>query len=132
MNSLLSLAAALPLLAAGPSSIEAMRWHHRVLVIAAPVEDDHALVEQRRLLAGWRAGAAERDLAMVEVIGRRVTGASDTGSALRDWLDLAPDRFAAVLVGKDGHVAMREAGPIAPAKLEAAIDAMPMRRAGQR
>lgn len=132
MNPLLPLAAALPLLAAAPSSLAAMKWHRRVLVVAAPTPTDPSLAEQRRLLAPWRAGAADRDLTVVEVVGDHVTGTTDTAPALRRRLNLVPGRFAAVLVGKDGHVADRHDRPVAADALEATIDAMPMRRAGQR
>jgi hypothetical protein len=37
-----------------------------------------------------------------------------------------------VLVGKDGHAALRRSEPIDASTLVATIDAMPMRRAGQR
>lgn len=132
MSPLLNLAAALPFLAAAPSSVDAMRHHRRVLVVAAPAANDPALAEQRRLLAPWRAGAADRDLSVVELVGEHVTGASDTAVALRRRYGLVPGRFAVLLVGKDGHVADRSDRPVAADHLEKTIDAMPMRRAGQR
>lgn len=45
---------------------------------------------------------------------------------------LQPDRFAVILVGKDEYVAYRSAVPGTAERLQNRIDAMPMRRAGQR
>ena len=69
---------------------------------------------------------------VVEVIGDRVTGARDAASALRIRLQLPTKRFAVVLIGKDGHVALRSGEPVLAETLQGRIDAMPMRRAGQR
>lgn len=118
--------------APSPTTVAAMRWQRRVLVMAAPRADDPALVAQRRALAGWDAAARERDLTVVTVIGDRVTGAADTATALRRRYRMPSDRFAAVLIGKDGGVKLRKATPIAAEMLAETIDAMPMRRAGER
>ena len=132
MNALLAAVAALPILAAAPTSIDAMRHHRRILLVAAPAPDDPQLAEQRRFLTRWRAGAADRDLSVVELIGDQVAGATDAAPALRRRYGLVPARFAVLLIGKDGHVADRSDRPVAADALERTIDAMPMRRAGQR
>lgn len=126
---IISLAAAL--LAASPS-VAAMQWDRRVLIVAAPSADDPNLVEQRRTLAAWRAEAERRDLSVVEVLGDRVTGATDAAASLRRAYRLPADGFAVVLLGKDGGVKRRATGPLAAADLARTIDAMPMRRAGGR
>ena len=56
----------------------------------------------------------------------------DTADALRQRFALPPDRFTVLLIGKDGHVAVRSGEPLQGADLTRIIDAMPMRRAGQR
>ena len=56
---------------AGPAKLAEMRWHKRVLLVSAPRADDPAVAAQRRALQGWDAGARERDLAIVRVIGDR-------------------------------------------------------------
>lgn len=123
----------IPLLfAAAVPTLSAMRDHRRVLVVSAPSATDPGLTEQRRQLGGWRSGADDRDLTTVEVIGDRVTGVGDPAVALRTRLHLPPGRFAVALIGKDGHVAERSDRPLTGAALQATIDAMPMRRAGQR
>jgi hypothetical protein len=117
-------------LAASPT-IAQMKWERRILIVSAPAADDASLTEQRRILAGWKTNAAARDLTIVEVVGDTVRGASDPAAALRHRYHL-PTRFTAILVGKDGGEKLRSAKPFPAAALEATIDAMPMRKAGQR
>ena len=113
-------------------TIASMRDHRRVLVIAAASPDDSRITGQRRLLAGWTRGAADRDVSVVEIAGDRVSGAADNAASLRKRLGISPRRFQVLLIGKDGHVALRSAQPIAATRLQGTIDAMPMRRAGER
>jgi len=117
-------------LAASPTLAQ-MRWERRVLIVAAPAAQDPALAEQRRLLGSWTAKRDERDLTIVEVIGDQVRGAGDTAPSLRRKFRL-PAGFTAILIGKDGGEKLRSAHPFPTAVLEQTIDAMPMRRAGQR
>ena len=117
---------------AGSPTIAQMTWQRRVLLIVAPRAGDPALAAQRRSLDGWDAGARERDLAIVQVIGDRVDGAGDSAAALRRRFRLPAERFVAILIGKDGGEKMRSPRPIAPEILSETIDAMPMRRAGRR
>jgi hypothetical protein len=114
---------------AAPTTLAEMRWHKRVLLIAAPSADDARIVGQRRALDGWDEGARERELSIVTVIGDRVTGAADSAARLRTRHRLPRDRFVAILIGKDGGEKMRSGKPIAAETLAETIDAMPMRRA---
>jgi len=116
-------------LAASPT-VAQMKWERRVLVVSAPA-DDASLTEQRRILAAWKTNAAARDLTVVEIVGDTVRGASDPAAALRRKYHL-PATFTAILIGKDGGEKLRSAKPFPAAALEATIDAMPMRKAGQR
>ena len=104
-----------PATRAGPSRV--------LLVLAAP--DDVRLAEQARLLAADRAGAVERDLVLVEPA---VADQAD----LRRRYGVAPGRFAALLIGKDGGVKLRGGAPMSTRTLFEAIDAMPMRQAEMR
>ncbi len=117
-------------LAASPT-IAQMKWERRVLIVSAPTAEDPALAEQRRTLAAWKANAAARDLTVVEIVGDTVRGSSDPAVALRRKYHL-PATFTAILIGKDGGEKLRSAKPFPAAALEATIDAMPMRQAGQR
>ena len=117
-------------LAAAPT-IAQMKWERRVLIVAAPSPDDAALAEQRRILASWTTKAEARDLSIVEVVGDQVRGAADTAAQIRRKYRV-PVAFTAILIGKDGGEKLRSSKPFAAAVLEQTIDAMPMRRAGQR
>jgi hypothetical protein len=134
MTNPITFLAALPLLAAAPAppSVHAMRHDRRVLIVAAPSPADPRLAEQRRALAGWRQGAADRDITLVEVVGDHVAGAGDAAATLRRTWRLPARDFAVVLVGKDGHEALRHAAPLPAEALQQTVDAMPMRRAGLR
>lgn len=117
-------------LAASPT-IAQMKWERRVLIVAAPSPEDASLAEQRRILAGWKSNAAARDLTVIEIVGDQVRGAADTAAQIRHKYHL-PATFTALLIGKDGGEKLRSAKPFPAAALEATIDAMPMRKAGQR
>jgi len=112
--------------------VESLLWKRRVLILSAPSASDPALATQRRLLSGWKRDAADRDLTIVEVVGNAVRGAGDDAQHLRAHYRVTARAFAAVLVGKDGRVAKHSAKPIASGDLQGTIDAMPMRRAGER
>ena len=110
----------------------AMRGHRRIVLMATPGAGDPQAVEQRRILAGWKKEAAARDISLVELKGAEVTGAADDAAALARRYRLKPDRFEVLLIGKDGHVAVRSRQPVTADRLQATIDAMPMRQAGER
>ncbi len=120
--------ASISLAAALPPGMAALRWEKRILLIAAPDQRNADLREQRRILARWSAGAEERDLKVVEIVGRDVTGVSDAAPTLRARYRLPDSRFSVILIGKDGGTKLRATRPIAAAALERTIDAMPMRR----
>ncbi len=124
---LLALAVATPVGAAAPS-IDDMAWHNRVLLMSAGSDADAQLLAQRRLTAAW-PGAAERDIAVVQIVGDRVHGAADEAARLRSRFELPAAAFMVVLIGKDGHVALRSSQPLSAAVLAKTIDAMPMRKA---
>ena len=124
-SALPGLAAALtfaaPALAAGPADIDALRWKSRLLVVVAPSADDLRIARQRQLLAAGQAGSRERDLVLVEAVG-------PAGAATRKRFDVPEGAFRAILVGKDGGAKLSDDAPIAPERLFAEIDTMPMRR----
>ncbi len=109
-----------------------LRWHRRILLVSSPSRSDPMAVRQREVLAVWKQEAADRDLSLVEVSENEVRGVSDTASELRRQFRLDPGRFQVLLIGKDGRVALRSSQPLDGRTLQGAIDAMPMRRAGER
>jgi hypothetical protein len=116
---------------ATPPGIATLRGHRRIVLIAAP-QGDPAAATQQAMIAQWHPGADDRDVWVVTVAGPVVTGAADAATMLRQRYRLNPARFQVLLIGKDGHVALRAAHPVTAARLQQIIDAMPMRRAGER
>lgn len=114
------------------ATVADMRHQRRVLIVAAASEADVRWVAQRSMLDGMTQALDDRDVTVVEVTGDTVRGAADSAAALRTRWRLPKAAFGVVLIGKDGHAALRRAEPIDRATLVATIDAMPMRRAGQR
>ncbi|MDY7523426.1 DUF4174 domain-containing protein [Sphingomonas sp. 10B4] len=114
------------------ATVADMRYERRVLIVAAPNEADARRIAQRASLDTMPQELGDRDVTVVEVTGDSVRGATDSAAALRTRWRLPKAAFGIVLVGKDGNAALRRAEPIDRATLVATIDAMPMRRAGQR
>ncbi|WP_420384495.1 DUF4174 domain-containing protein [Novosphingobium sp.] len=115
---------------ATPQTIATMRDHRRIILIAAPQANDTQAAAQTAILSHWKKQADERDISVITITGLTVTGAADKAEALRHRYQLKPDSFQVLLIGKDGHVAIRSAHPITAENLQSAIDAMPMRQAG--
>ena len=116
--------------APGPTMAE-MQWHRRVVILSTPRAGDAQCLAQERALSQWRGGD-DRDVSLVRIEGDAVSGSSETAAELRDRYHLPAAIFSVALIGKDGHVALRSRTLLTGAELEAAIDAMPMRRSGQR
>ena len=110
-----------PALASDP--LAGYLWRSRVVVIFAPGPEDKHLTQQKHIISRMGSGAAERDLAIVEILGP--TAEADT---MRCRLETPGSGFQVVLVGKDGGVKLRSAQPLAADTLMNTIDAMPMRR----
>ena len=105
----------------------------RVLIVSGPSASGAGFKAQIQAITEWRKEAVERDVSAVAVIGdHTVGGASDSAGALRRAYRLPKDKFTVVLIGKDGREALRSLTPLSSNQLQAAIDAMPMRRAGLR
>ena len=108
----------------------ARRWSNRMLVFT-----DHqpGAGEQRTLLMGNDERLLDRDLLSIELGTDQATllvgNATDLpgSTAFRDRYRIPSDRFAVVLVGKDGLVKERRDQPMDPEELWSIIDAMPMR-----
>jgi hypothetical protein len=109
--------------AAARDDIDRHRWRDRVLVVLAPSEADAELAEQRRSFRATAGQNRERDLVLIEGIG-------DTAQAesLRRRFGVPTGTFRAILVGKDGGAKILSERSIAPERLFAEIDSMPMRQ----
>lgn len=115
-----------------PASVGSMRWHQRIVLLVSPKPEDTRVQRQRRVFSDWHQQAADRDVVLVEVSGSHVAGASDSAASLVRRYRLATGAFQVLLIGKDGHVALRATEPVEARTLQDTIDAMPMRKAGER
>jgi hypothetical protein len=104
------------------------RYRARLLLVFAPGEWSPLLQRQRTLVSAASAGSAERDLALLEVVGYHCSDSRVTGTALRQVYRVPMDRFSVVLLGKDGEEKWRSNDPVSSQSLFAMIDSMPMRR----
>lgn len=109
-------------------SVAGMMGQQRVLLVFAPTMRDRRLEAQRRAIARFGAGAAARDLVLVQVADGKVIGAHNREERLRRTYDTPTGRYRTLLIGKDGNVALDEPGPISERRLQQVIDAMPMRQ----
>ena len=109
-------------------------WSHRPLVVFAASEDAHELGRQRASLRDAEAGLVDRDMVVIEVIGRArgsVDGRPLTDAAvarLVERFEPSADGFEVLLIGKDTGVKLRRGEPVATEALFELIDAMPMRQ----
>ena len=112
---------------------------HGCVPLAAPRDpavrahvDDLRLLAQLRGLTDWRQGAEDRDVTVVQIVGSAVDAVDEQAKGLRERYALPRNQFSVVLIGKDGHVVVRSGEAVDGADLTRTVDAMPMRRAGQR
>jgi hypothetical protein len=117
---------------AAASPLDALQWRHRVVLLFAPSADEPLLRAAREELARAACEARERDIVVVEAVAGeplRIDGkpAGDAGE-LRGRYGIPDERFAALLIGKDGGVKRRDDSAPDLTGLFGQIDAMPMRR----
>lgn len=112
---------------------ENWRWQNRVLVVAAPHEQDQRLLSVTGAVAESQCGFRERDMLLVTLAGGTARlddrPISDRqGLALREALALPATDFGLVLLGKDGGIKLRAQRPIPMGEIFGLIDGMPMRQ----
>ncbi|MEY4719837.1 MAG: putative secreted protein [Pseudomonadota bacterium] len=103
--------------------LSSLRWKKRVLVVSALRPDNLSLTRQRQIFTDAQKAMTERDVVLVEAVG-----STDTAQEIRKKLSIAPGEFWALLIGKDGHVALSSQTELSASYLTQVIDAMPMRR----
>jgi hypothetical protein len=113
--------------------LDAYRWRNRLLLVFTP-SPQHPTCRKQHSFLGQSGGLLQRDLLVAtiygqgqSVIGNSLIAPADV-EALRARFAVAPDTFAAVLIGKDGGEKHRFDQPVAAQELFSLIDAMPMRQ----
>lgn len=114
--------------------LDRYRWQHRLLLLFAPQEDTPAYAAAAADIDRRSEEILDRDLVvfhlledgMSRVDGRRLSDAE--ARQLRDRFEIAPGRFTAVLIGKDGGVKLVRRDSVDLQAVFDRIDAMPMRQ----
>lgn len=137
---ILLLAAFVPALVTAQNAppLASLRNKNRVLLIFASSDRLPDFRHQVALLANHSADLEQRDLVVISVTSPTSRTDTDTSQppiasatdllALRHRFHVAADQFTVILIGKDGGEKLRKNDPITLDKLNAVIDAMPMRR----
>ena len=116
-----------------PTTLSQLQDRYRVLLVFAPKPDDPALLAQLHMLKDAAAELSRRDLLLIAVpydnpSPSEVSLTPEAARKARRDFDIAPDRFAALLLGKDGGEKLRSAKPVSLDGLRSLIDSMPMRQ----
>ena len=115
------------------TTLAAMREQSRPLLIFAPKPDDPQLGLQLRTLDEHSADAHDRQLVPIALpyqapANTAVQFTTAEADTLRRRFHIAPADFAVILIGKDGGPKLHSMHPLSITKLNATIDAMPMRQ----
>ncbi len=115
-----------------PTTLEAMRDRHRVLLVFSN-GDNQLAAAQLRVAAEHAAGFRERDLVLLGLAGTNQTAptamlSASEHSAARKRFHVKAGEFTVILLGRDGGEKLRAHTPISWDTLQSTIDAMPMRR----
>ena len=100
----------------------AQSQNKRRVLLFADTENNTTLIQQKQILASDEAGCLDRDMVM------ETYELDKTDKKVRDKYNISSAPFTFLLIGKDGHVALRAYKTIPKAQLFALIDGMPMRR----
>lgn len=117
----------------GRTTLAQLKDVSRPLLVFASKPDDPDLEIQLRTLEQHAAEGHDRDLVTIALPYRNPgpTAAQlsrDDAEAARRRFHVAPGQFVVVLLGKDGGEKLRSTKPLTMDKLNATIDAMPMRQ----
>lgn len=119
----------------GGDLLAKMRDTSRPLLIFCPQQTDDMpgetlLARQRELFQGRKHELTERDVVLlfIPAVGGPVSGSESTWAGLRHKFKVDDHGFTVVLLGKDGGEKFRSHEPVTIEKLDALIDAMPMRQ----
>ena len=100
----------------------AQSQNKRRVMLFADSEHNTTLIQQKQILASDEAGCLDRDMVIETYLFNK------TDKKVRNKYNILSAPFTFLLIGKDGHVALRADKSIPKARLFALIDGMPMRR----
>ena len=106
----------------GTLMLSAQSKNKRRVLLFADTENNATLIQQKKILQSDEAGCLDRDI----VVETFVLDKTDQ-SFLKKY-SIKPVPFTFLLIGKDGHVALRTFKTVQNTQLFGQIDAMPMRR----
>ena len=110
------------------------RWKNRLVFLFAPSREHPLFDKLHRSIAIQKDEIADRDLVIFEILdsepSRMDTSPLDpqTAQYLREKFNVPRNRFAVILVGKDGGVKLNRQDQTRLEDIFALIDAMPMRQ----
>jgi hypothetical protein len=113
--------------------LENYHWKNRVMLFFAPSPEDEQYQEQLEYLSNDQ-DLQERDLVVFHIFAEQGGFAGEQrlseeeSEAVRQPFAIDKQRFAVVLIGKDGTEKQRWQKPVESSEVFALIDAMPMRR----
>ena len=102
--------------------LSAQSNNKRRVLLFSDTENNTTLLQQKQILKSDSAGCLDRDI----VIETFVVNKTDKSFLKKYHIAAAP--FTFLLIGKDGHVALRSDKIIQNTQLFGLIDVMPMRR----
>ena len=114
--------------------LDQLQWKKRPLLVFASQSDARPFEQQIVLLNESQPGLADRDMAIIRVLGNNqatVDGKELTQQSierLRSEFRVPTDQFTVILVGKDGTEKLRRTEPVSMRDLFELIDSMPMRQ----
>lgn len=106
--------------------MERLTWKSRVIVVYTPEADSKDFQKQKQILAEKTKGVKERDLVVIECVGKTLSSEDKNYVARHFNHDLS--QFGVWLVGKDGGTKLSENKPTTTEKFFSLIDSMPMRQ----
>jgi hypothetical protein len=105
-----------------PIDLASKRWKKRLFVVYTPPDTPAAIKRQVRIWEEEDTGLDARDLEFITF------DSLEEQPEIAGRFGITPDRFTALLIGKDGAVKLRWREPVSPRRLYAEIDSGALRQ----
>ena len=110
--------------------MQRLTWKNRVILLYTPEANSKDFQKQKQILAQATKGVKERDLVVIECVGKTLSSEDKNYVSRHFNHDLS--QFGVWLVGKDGSTKLSETKPVTTEKFFSLIDSMPMRQSEMR